>query len=127
MPRILVKIEGGGNGIKTIIMNMVEVSKSLNRTPNYIVKYFGYELGAGTQMTKGRYVVNGAHRSDTLQGILDGFIHRFVLCSECRNPETALRCSKSLKMVCSACGSFKRVDITHKLSTYIMKNPSDTK
>ena len=41
-------------------------------------------------MSGGRYIVNGAHESIKLQELLDGFIRRFVLCSECENPETDL-------------------------------------
>ena len=55
-------------------------------------KYFGCELGAQTQMDDklGRYIVNGAHESSKLQDMLDGFIKKFVLCTECENPETEL-------------------------------------
>ena len=41
-------------------------------------------------MPSGRYIVNGAHEASKLQELLDGFIKRFVLCSECENPETDL-------------------------------------
>jgi len=57
-------------------------------------KYFGCELGAQTQFDNknDRYIVNGAHTSDKLQDLLDGFIRKFVLCPECDNPETNLVC-----------------------------------
>ena len=38
MPRIIAKVEGKGNGIKTVIVNMTEVAKSLGRPPT--CKYF---------------------------------------------------------------------------------------
>lgn len=33
MPKLVAKVEGKGNGIKTVIVNMVEIAKSLNRPP----------------------------------------------------------------------------------------------
>jgi translation initiation factor 5 len=33
MPKIMAKVEGKGNGIKTVIMNMVEVARALGRPP----------------------------------------------------------------------------------------------
>lgn len=49
MPRIAAKVEGKGNGIKTVIVNMAEVAKALGRPATYPTKYFGCELGAQTQ------------------------------------------------------------------------------
>lgn len=31
MPRIMAKVEGKGNGIKTVIVNMIEVAKAIGR------------------------------------------------------------------------------------------------
>lgn len=49
MPRINAKVEGKGNGIKTVIVNMIEVAKAIGRPATYPTKYFGCELGAQTQ------------------------------------------------------------------------------
>ena len=54
------KIEGKGNGIKTVIVNMTDIAKSLSRPPMYPTKFFGCELGAqvkGDEKTD-RYIVN---------------------------------------------------------------------
>lgn len=86
------QVEGKGNGIKTVIANMSEIAKALNRPPTYPTKYFGCELGAQTQFDfkNERFIVNGEHDAQKLQDLLDGFIKRFVLCTECENPETSL-------------------------------------
>ncbi|KAL5008882.1 hypothetical protein ScPMuIL_014463 [Solemya velum] len=128
MPRLIAKVEGKGNGIKTVIVNMPEIAKALSRPPTYPTKYFGCELGAQTQFDfkNERYIVNGSHDSSKLQSLLDGFIQKFVLCRQCSNPETHLLVKKnSIAQRCVACGYNCQIDMRHKLTTYIVKNPPD--
>lgn len=129
MPPIQSKTEGRGNGIKTAIVNLAEVARALNRPPAYLVKFFGYELGAQTQILNDRYLVNGAHDSNELQDSLDGFINKFVLCGSCKNPETeiVLKGKDSLERDCKACGKISMIDPKHKLYSFIVKNPPDNK
>ncbi len=73
---------------------------------------------------KSRYVINGAHDAPKLQELLDGFIKKFVLCDNCGNPETDLVIKKGLiHRSCMACGKTTLADNTHKLVTFILKNP----
>ncbi|XP_063385107.1 eukaryotic translation initiation factor 5 isoform X1 [Cydia fagiglandana] len=128
MPRICAKVEGKGNGIKTVIVNMPEVAKALGRPATYPTKYFGCELGAQTQFDykNERFIVNGSHDSAKLQDLLDGFIRKFVLCPECDNPETELIVStkrNTISQGCKACGYHGTLDFSHKLNTFILKNP----
>lgn len=132
MPRLVAKVEGKGNGIKTVIVNMVEIAKSLNRPPTYPTKYFGCELGAQTQFDfkNDRFIVNGSHDAPKLQDLLDGFIKKFVLCPECDNPETNLfphQRKQTITQQCIACGFQGPIDMRHKLTTFILKNPPDQK
>lgn len=127
MPKIQSKIEGKGNGIKTVVSNMVEVAKALNRPPAYVTKFFGNELGSIVHCDDktGRYIVNGAHDADKLATLLDTFIGKFVLCTSCDNPETEITVSKdgTVWRSCKACGHRSTVDMKHKLVTFIQKNP----
>jgi len=57
---------------------------------------------------------------------LDGFIKRFVLCPSCDNPETVLTVLPRKGVIntkCIACGYSGQLDSTHKLTTFIIKNP----
>ncbi|XP_041430041.1 eukaryotic translation initiation factor 5 S homeolog isoform X2 [Xenopus laevis] len=130
MPRLIAKVEGKGNGIKTVIVNMVDVAKALNRPPTYPTKYFGCELGAQTQfdIKNDRFIVNGSHEANKLQDMLDGFIKKFVLCPECDNPETDLHVNPKKQTIgnsCKACGYRGMLDTKHKLCTFILKNPTE--
>ncbi|XP_068084133.1 eukaryotic translation initiation factor 5-like [Anabrus simplex] len=128
MPRLLAKVEGKGNGIKTVIVNMVDVAKAIGRPATYPTKYFGCELGAQTQFDfkNDRFIVNGSHDASKLQDLLDGFIRKFVLCPGCDNPETVLTVSQKKQTIsqsCKACGYHGPLEFNHKLNTFILKNP----
>ncbi|KAG1882157.1 domain found in IF2B/IF5-domain-containing protein [Suillus subluteus] len=130
MPLLLTKIEGKGNGIKTVVPNMADVARALSRPPTYPTKFFGCELGAQTSSDdkNERYIVNGAHDASRLRELLDVFIDKFVLCRSCKNPETDLIILKSgrnedIVRDCKACGERTDVDMKHKLVTFILKNP----
>lgn len=144
MERLQSKIEGKGNGIKTVIVNLSSVAQSLSRPPsckcrihhwkwtdrrlNYVldvIKYFGFELGAQTNInpTDDRWIINGAHEASKLQDYLDGFISKFVLCKKCKNPETDVVVKdQHIVLDCKACGQRSDVDLRLKLSSFILKN-----
>lgn len=42
MPRLITKIEGRGNGIKTLVVNCHDVATSLHRSTAEVCKFFGY-------------------------------------------------------------------------------------
>ncbi|CAO3614817.1 unnamed protein product [Cunninghamella echinulata] len=126
MPRLMSKVEGRGNGIKTVIPNMPEIARALSRPPSYPTKYFGCELGTQVKCddSKERYIVNGDHDAQRLQEILDGFISKYVLCSSCKNPETDIIIKNdTILMDCKACGARNTGDMQHKLSAFIIRNP----
>ncbi|KAG0316966.1 hypothetical protein BGZ97_006095 [Linnemannia gamsii] len=127
MPKLVSKIEGKGNGIKTVIPNMADIARALSRPTAYPTKYFGCELGAQVKIDEktDRYIVNGAHDAAKLQSLLNGFIQKFVLCPSCGNPETDIIVDKAglIQMYCNACGRRNKGENIHKLATYIVKNP----
>jgi len=127
MPALIAKVEGRGNGIKTVIVNMADIAKALERPPEYVTKYFGIEFGAliTVDVGKERYIVNGKHDKPKLDRALDAFIDRFVLCKKCtRNPETKMILKGgTIELSCKACGNRSPVDMRQKLASYILKNP----
>jgi len=125
MEKLQSKIEGKGNGIKTVIVNLSSVAQSLARPGAYVIKYFGFELGAQTNSNPAddRWIINGAHEASKLQDYLNGFITKFVLCKECKNPETDVVIKDGhIVLDCKACGKRSDVDLRLKLSGFILKN-----
>lgn len=123
MPAVFGKIEGKGNGIKTVIPNITDVATSLHRSPGEVTKYFGCELGAQTTYNedKDRAIVNGAHTDLVLQQLIHKYIDAFVLCPNCGLPETDYKIKNGLiSHRCAACGAKEMVDMSHKLTNYII-------
>jgi translation initiation factor 5 len=130
MPKLVTKIEGRGNGIKTNVVNNVDVAKALARPPEYVLKYFGCELGAQTKYDKGSgtSIVNGAHDAAKLSQLLETFIKKYVQCYDCGNPETVVKIKReNIYLKCKACGSVSEVDPRLRLNGFILKNPPENK
>ena len=130
MPAVFGKIEGSGNGIKTAIPNISDVATSLHRQPAEVNKFFGTELGAQTRYNPDtdRAIVNGAHTDMVLQDLMHRYIEKFVLCPNCRLPETDYKIKNgAIFHRCKACGSKEMVDMSHKLCTFILKEAKTAK
>lgn len=123
MPVVYGKIEGRGNGIKTVIPNISDVGLALHRDPGEVNKFFGCELGAQTTYNADtdRAIVNGAHTDVVLQNNIKKYIDIFVLCPSCSLPETEYKIKNGcIYHKCAACGAKEMVDMSHKLCTYIL-------
>jgi len=130
MPRLVTKVEGRGNGIKTVIVNMVDIAKHLHVEPAYPTKFFGIELGAQSKFNAKteRAIVNGSHTQPDMAKMLNKFIDVFVLCPTCKLPEISMKVKKksgTIKIDCAACGHNGLLQTQHKLVTYILKDSAD--
>ena len=102
MPSIEIAIEGKGNGIKTRIVNIEDISYALQRPSRIIMKFYSLYLGTCVQ-DKG--ILRGFHTKDELTNTLNAFINTYVLCKTCTNPETTLKLKNDiLRASCKACG-----------------------
>ncbi|KAI1858324.1 uncharacterized protein JN550_012774 [Neoarthrinium moseri] len=125
MPRLQVKVEGKGNGIKTVVVNLSTIAQSLARPGGHVIKWFGLDLGAQTNMDPpdDRWIINGAHDGETLQKSLFIFIEKYVLCDDCGNPETDLVIKDDVvRKDCKACGARSKPLVHTNLINFIIKN-----
>ena len=130
MPAVYGKIEGSGNGIKTAIPNISEVSTSLHRSPGEVNKFFGTELGAQSRYAADtdRAIVNGAHTDAVLQELIHKYIEKFVLCPNCGLPETNYKIkNETIYHKCAACGAKEMVDMSHRLCNFILAEEKKAK
>ncbi|KAL3802591.1 hypothetical protein ACHAW5_011346 [Stephanodiscus triporus] len=133
MPTVFGKLEGKGNGSKTVVPNISEVALSLHRDRERL-GFFGCELGSQTTYSAetDRAIVNGHHTDIVLQQLMHKYIQLFVLCPNCNLPEAEYKIKTGvIYHKCAACMRRKMVDMTHKLCTFILaqdkKAQSDAK
>lgn len=125
MPVIQVKIEGKGNGIRTVVTNMEKVMKALDRPMEYGVKFISFELGTKSKSDPAQHqcMFAGNHSAEALSLCLDKFIDLYVLCVKCKNPETVHKIKNNeILSNCKACGKCHKLDSKHKMFNYILKN-----
>lgn len=122
MPAIITKIEGSGNGIKTVLPNIFEICTAINRPTEVLMKFFQFECGAQRTVSRNqKCLLMGQHQQPRIQTILDDFIVKFVLCSTCRSPETNFSLSnRQITSQCAACGNRRSMKDVHRVSTFMV-------
>jgi len=105
-----------------VVLNLDHIAKQLERPSDYILKFIGFECNAPVASQNNKYTVGGDRKQEELQKILDIFIDKYILCSQCQNPETILTVKKgNILLKCRACGTQTRAEYEHKISDYIVK------
>lgn len=128
MAPLQIKGEGRGNGVKTVVTNLVEVAKALRVMPQYPTKFFGIELGSISSWDDKleRCVINGVHTAADLQKVLEQFIKLFILCPRCHLPEIKMRVTVKqgkIEVDCAACGHNAPIATAHRFTSFILTHP----
>ena len=94
------------------------------------MKFLGHELGSQTiYKEKGNEIttlINGTFDDEMFRKGLDKFIEKYIICQKCKYPEMIMLVKKGIiSGRCNACGHKNDLDNTHKLATFIIKNPPD--
>jgi translation initiation factor 5 len=129
MPILTTKPEGKGDGSRTIILNMSDVARALNRPPTYITKLFTLGAQATFDKKNDRYIVSGAHDASSSAWTARR-LHREVCAVRIVQKSgnwapypQAGRAESSIVRGCKACGARTGIDMQHKLTGFIVKNP----
>lgn len=122
MPPIVTRREGKGAG-KTVLCNISDVAKHLQRSVEEIMHYFSFELGARGTFDNHRKegFINGPHSAHSLQILLSKYIDEFVICVGCGLPETIYTTdSRYLYQDCGSCG-LRSAHMEHRLADSLHK------
>ncbi|HME86959.1 MAG TPA: translation initiation factor IF-2 subunit beta [Candidatus Nanoarchaeia archaeon] len=104
------KVMGHMQGNKTIISNINQIVETLRRPSAHVVKFLLKELATPGEI-KGNFLVLGTKTpASRINEKLQLYVQRYVICSECKKPDTKLKKEGGfLFMTCQACGAKKSV------------------
>lgn len=123
---------GKGINERTKLLNLEEIAKALYIEVQTIAKYFSQILGTNVTVEidkKSNEIVSievkGVYPEEDTRNCLDQFINEFILCQKCKVPEMNLIVQDSeLIGKCNACGFVSKMNPAHKLTKYLLKNPT---
>jgi len=100
------KIEGHFEGKKTILTNFFQIASYIRRDPEHFQKFLLRELAAAGQREGDRLVLNIKVPSAKINQKIEQYVNEFVLCNECKKPDTEIIKEDRLSFLrCMACGA----------------------
>ena len=100
------KVEGHVEGNKTIITNFSQIVSYLRRKPEHLEKFLQKELAAASQIEGERIIFNRKLPSQKINEKIELYVREFVVCKECKKPDTELiKQGHFLFVHCLACGA----------------------
>lgn len=93
-------------GKQTIWKNFSKNAKDLKRKEDQMYKFVMKEISTASTIQNGTLILNGIFNNHKINQILEKYIKLFVLCSECKKPDTEIVLQSNVKVLkCSACGA----------------------
>lgn len=101
--KIIVKHEGK----KTILLNLDQLSKDLDRDEKTIGSFLAKSLGTRFKLNSKlkKSILSGNFNSEQIDDLIQKFVEIDILCKTCGNPETDASTKK-----CKACGAHNKCD-----------------
>jgi len=100
------KISGHFEGKKTILTNFFQIASHLRRTPEQFQKFLLRELATSGHKEGDRLILNNKIPSLKINSKIEQYVKEFVLCKECKKPDTELTKEGRLSFIrCLACGA----------------------
>ncbi len=103
MPYAEIQIQG----TKTLIRNFDLIISKIRRDPQILVKYFSRELAVPATYANGKVTLHGKFSDRAVNEKLNEFVNSYVLCKECKKPDTKLieGAHGVRSLICEACGA----------------------
>lgn len=100
------KIEGRIEGKKTILTNFLQITSHLRRPVEHFQKFLLKELATQGHLEGERLILNNKIPSAKINQKIEEYTNEFVLCGECKKPDTEIIKEDRLSFLrCLACGA----------------------
>ena len=100
------KIKGHFQGKKTVLTNFFQIASHVRRKPEHFLKYMLKKLAASGTKDGERLILNIKVPSAKINQKIEDYVKEFVLCQECKKPDTELKKQGRLTYLhCLACGA----------------------
>jgi len=97
-------------GKATVLENFGAIADAFNRDPDHLMKYLLQELGTAGKIEGHRGVFQGKFGESAIARQIESYFEEYVVCSECRLPDTHLiKSDRVLMLQCDACGAHRPV------------------
>ncbi len=106
VPRVIGHIQGN----RTVISNFNQIANALRRKPEHLLKYILKELATPGDLKSTGLLIGSKISSAIINGKIKQYVDIFVICPECKRPDTELLKEGSITfMHCLACGARRPV------------------
>jgi translation initiation factor 2 subunit 2 len=100
------------DGKSTMIRNFQEITGVLRREPEHVIQYLAKELGCPGVLDLPRGVLKSRLTKDQIAQRIREYTAKYVICSECKRPDTHLKKEGRLTLlICEACGAQRPVTV----------------
>ena len=109
IPKADIHLEGN----QTIIKNFLEISETLGRDPQHLLKFLLKELATPGTLRRQSAILQRSLRVGMINKRIEDYVNEYVLCHECARPDTKITELSGQKIIkCEACGAwwpFRRI------------------
>jgi len=100
------KIQGHAEGTKTILTNLQQIASTLRRKQEHLLKFLLKELATSGKIQGNQTILQTKIPSSKINDKIEQYTSEFVLCKECKKPDTEIIKQDRLAFVhCLACGA----------------------
>lgn len=99
-------VQGMIEGKNTIITNIAQIADYVRRPIEHLAKFIQKELATSGKMDNNRLILNTKVPSAKVNEKVQSYSKEFVICNECKKPDTEIISEKGIKYKhCLACGA----------------------